>query len=297
MQIRNLVVFIGLGMLLIIGCSGPKALFSYDQPTSTAPSKVMFDNQSEKAESYLWDFGDGNQSEDADPEHAYKASGKYVIVLKAAKGNKTNSYKKEILVEAPSICLIEMETSFGNILLQLSDATPGHRDNFIKLAEEGFYDNLLFHRVIDGFMIQGGDPNSREASGDTQLGSGGPGYQIPAEFVDTLVHVKGAIAAARTGDGVNPEKKSSGSQFYIVHGKPVTEQTLKSMELRSGVKYSESNVNSYLERGGTPFLDGNYTVFGHVLEGLDVIDKIAATQTNAYDRPVENVWMKVTVIK
>ena len=297
MKFINHLFVLGFGVIAFAGCNSPKALFSFDQPTAVAPSEVFFDNQSEQAESYLWDFGDGNTSEDPNPTHAYKSSGKYVIILEAKKGNRKGRYEKEILIEAPAICLVEMETPFGNILLHLSDETPGHRDNFVKLVEEGYYDSLLFHRVIEGFMIQGGDPNSKGASTNTQLGSGGPGYQIPAEFVDTLVHVKGAIAAARTGDGVNPQKKSSGSQFYIVQGKPVDEQTLKATAARNGVKYSESNIKAYLESGGTPFLDGNYTVFGNVIEGFDVIDKIAATQTGQGDRPSENIWMKIKVIK
>jgi peptidyl-prolyl cis-trans isomerase B (cyclophilin B) len=181
--------------------------------------------------------------------------------------------------------------------LKLSDETPQHRDNFIKLAEEGYYDGLIFHRVINGFMIQGGDPNSRNAAPGAQLGSGGPGYQVPAEFVDDLVHVKGAIAAARTGDNVNPQKMSSGSQFYIVHGKPMTEQELTMMESRKGIRYTPAQREAYLTHGGTPFLDRDYTVFGQVIEGLEVIDKIAASATDRGDRPKEDITMKIVVIK
>jgi peptidyl-prolyl cis-trans isomerase B (cyclophilin B) len=180
---------------------------------------------------------------------------------------------------------------------ELYDATPQHRDNFLKLAEEGYYNDLLFHRVIDGFMIQGGDPNSKNAAPGVGLGSGGPGYQVPAEFVDSLLHFKGAIAAARTGDQVNPEKKSSGSQFYIVQGSPVDNTSLDMIEKRKGVKYTPEQRAKYLETGGTPFLDHDYTVFGHIVSGFDVIDKIAQVEKDPRDRPRKDVKMTVKVIR
>jgi peptidyl-prolyl cis-trans isomerase B (cyclophilin B) len=181
--------------------------------------------------------------------------------------------------------------------LRLSDETPQHRDNFIKIAEEGFYDGLLFHRVINGFMIQGGDPDSRDAAPDQQLGTGGPGYQVPAEFVEDLVHVKGAIAAARTSDAINPKKMSSGSQFYIVQGKPLSETELTMLENRKGIRYTPSQREAYLKDGGTPFLDREYTVFGQVISGLEVIDKICSVPTDQNDRPKEDVTFNVVVIK
>ena len=200
-----------------------------------------------------------------------------------------------VQITAPERCLVEIETDFGTMTAELYNSTPKHRDNFIKLAEEGYYNDLLFHRVINGFMIQGGDPNSRNAPAGQMLGSGGPNYQIPAEFVDTLAHVKGALAAARTN---NPEKKSSGSQFYIVQGGgPVNEQMLNQIEASKGFHYTPEQREQYQSLGGTPFLDRDYTVFGRVIKGLEVIDKIAATQTSAGDRPVKDVKMKMRVIK
>jgi peptidyl-prolyl cis-trans isomerase B (cyclophilin B) len=199
-----------------------------------------------------------------------------------------------IQVTAPEHCLIEIETEFGTMLAELYNATPKHRDNFTKLAEEGFYNDLLFHRVIPNFMIQGGDPNSRNAKPGQSLGFGDPGYLVPAEFVDSLAHIKGAICAARTN---NPEKKSSGSQFYIVQGGPVSEQLLNQVEQMKNFHYTPEQRKAYLEHGGTPHLDRDYTVFGHVVKGLDVIDKIAATQTSQGDRPVKDVKMKIRVIK
>lgn len=195
-----------------------------------------------------------------------------------------------------------IHTDFGVMVIELSDSTPGHRDNFLKLASEGFYNDLLFHRVINGFMIQGGDPESRGAEPNTRLGGGGPGYTIPAEIRADHLHVKGALAAARQGDAVNPEKKSSGSQFYIVQGKTWTDSQLSQMEMRANAvmpsfKFSEENKEVYKTVGGTPFLDMNYTVFGQVIEGLDIIDSIANVKTLPGDRPVEDVKFSVEILK
>jgi len=184
-----------------------------------------------------------------------------------------------------------IETEFGNMKVKLYNDTPLHRDNFIKLAKEDFYKDLLFHRIINGFMIQGGDPDSRNASPDQPLGSGGPGYQIPAEI--GYPHIKGALSAARTN---NPEKKSSGCQFYIVHGKISSDAEIAGMERQKGIKYNDAQKELYKTLGGAIFLDNDYTVFGEVVEGLDVIDKIAAVPTKAQDRPVEDVKMNVKIL-
>lgn len=183
-----------------------------------------------------------------------------------------------------------MQTNYGDITVRLSDSTPLHRDNFLKLVKVGFYDSVLFHRVIKNFMIQGGDPQSKNAAKGQPLGNGGPSYRIPAEFRTTLFHKKGVIAAARDG---NPEKASSGSQFYIVQGKVFTTEELNSMEANmQGRKIPADQREAYTTVGGTPFLDQNYTVFGEVVKGLDVVDKIAAVETSKgvdRDRPVEDV--------
>ena len=155
-----------------------------------------------------------------------------------------------------------ISTSFGDMVVELYNETPQHRDNFIKLARESFYDGTLFHRIIPNFMIQGGDPDSKGAAPNVQLGNGGPGYTIPAEFVDGLFHKKGVLAAARLGDAVNPKKESSGSQFYLVQGQVYSEEKLRSFGLRSGKTYNEEQTKTYGSIGGTPHLDGAYTVFG-----------------------------------
>lgn len=186
-----------------------------------------------------------------------------------------------------------IHTDYGDMKGFLYNETPKHRDNFKKNVEQGYYDGLLFHRVISGFMIQGGDPVSRTAKAGQQLGSGGPGYTVPAEINPALIHKKGALSAARTGDQVNPQKASSGSQFYIVQGKKQTASQLS----QGPMKYTDAQKQTYETIGGTPFLDGGYTVFGEITEGLDVIDKIAAVQKDASDRPVQDVKMTIKIVK
>jgi cyclophilin family peptidyl-prolyl cis-trans isomerase len=240
---------------------------------------------------------------------------------------------------------VEIETTMGDLVILLYDETPLHQQNFIKLVKEKYYDGVLFHRVIKEFMIQAGDPDSKTAAQGQVLGNGGPGYTIDAEFKSNLFHKKGALSAARTGDNVNPQKKSSGSQFYIVQGKKYTAEELNQMEeqLKTGpfvnliriylkqaenaellnevqtkqqlndqagvqkildgiieklkvdhpeikeFKYTEEQKKAYQTVGGTPFLDMNYTVFGEVIKGMEIIDKIAAVATNPNDRPAEDI--------
>lgn len=241
---------------------------------------------------------------------------------------------------------VNIETSLGNIIVRLYDETPFHRDNFIRLVKEGFYVDTLFHRVIKDFMIQGGDPDSKNAPSNKMLGMGGPGYNVQAEILPNLFHKRGALAAARQGDEVNPERESSGSQFYIVWGqiyKPsqiqqlnkqlqmqATQQifsTLASqhraeilqlrkdrnqaglMELqerlikeseaeakKQGIGLTQEQMDLYTTVGGTPHLDGQYTVFGEVEEGMDVVEKIQNTSTQRGDRPKEDIKILCTTI-
>jgi len=192
---------------------------------------------------------------------------------------------------------VKIETSYGNMVVKLYNETPLHRDNFLKLVKEGTYNDVLFHRVINQFMIQGGDPNSRNAKPGQMLGDGDLGYTLPAEFRPGLYHKKGALAAARQADQVNPEKRSSSCQFYIVQGNKWDAEKLKMVEQRLGRTFTKEQADVYATLGGTPFLDGDYTVFGEVVEGMEVIDKIAAVQTGPMDRPVEDVKMKMTIIE
>lgn len=243
--------------------------------------------------------------------------------------------------------LVKIETEFGDITLKLFDETPVHRDNFIKLASEGFFDGLLFHRVIEGFMIQGGDPDSKNAEPGKRLGGGDPGYTLPAEIDSSLIHKKGVLAAARRGGPSNPEKRSSGSQFYIVQGTVFSHGALDTMEMKMNqqrqrtvrqqffnqaqdelgqlqqagdeeklnlrvaeiremadqkisqmepLEFSAERREVYTTVGGYPSLDNEYTIFGEVIEGLDVLDKLAAVETDEFDRPVNDIKMNVKVL-
>jgi peptidyl-prolyl cis-trans isomerase B (cyclophilin B) len=242
--------------------------------------------------------------------------------------------------------VVTIKTSYGDMVAILYDETPKHKENFIKLAEEHFFDSTLFHRVIEGFMIQGGDPDSKKAKPGDPLGRGGPGYTVDAEFNPKFFHEKGALSAARLGDAQNPTKASSGSQFYIVQGTKMREEELKTdlMKLNQGMQqffqnpanrpaydsmvalYNSGNMKGYQEYmmalkprvekatgisaektvapevlqayttlGGAPSLDGEYTVFGKVISGLDVVDKIAQVPKGPGDRPLEDIRMTVTV--
>lgn len=190
--------------------------------------------------------------------------------------------------------VVLLSTSYGDIKLKLYNETPKHSDNFKKLAKEGFYNGTLFHRVISGFMIQGGDPDSKNAKPGQALGNGSAGDRIPAEFNSKLFHKKGALAAARDN---NPEKASSGCQFYIVQGTVIAGAQLDAFEQRSGKKFSPEQRKAYTTVGGSPHLDGEYTVYGEVIEGLDVIDKIASVKRDQNDRPLEDIKMTVKVLQ
>lgn len=200
---------------------------------------------------------------------------------------------------------VEMQTSKGVLLLRLSDSTPLHRDNFLLLVKKGYYDSILFHRVIQHFMIQGGDPDSRQGHPGKPLsqgGAGGPGYTVPAEFRASLLHKRGALAAARMGDDVNPLKASSGSQFYIVQGRLFTDAGLDSVESfrLKGRKIPPAQRAVYKTLGGAPHLDQNYTVFGEVIRGMDVVDSIAAAPTTGspLDRPLKDIRiLQVRLVK
>lgn len=197
--------------------------------------------------------------------------------------------------------VVRIETSVGNIRVALSEDTPLHSKNFLRLAREGFYDGTLFHRCIKDFMIQGGDPDSRNAEPGQLLGNGGPGYTIPAEFdLPYLYHWRGALAAAREPDDVNPEMESSGSQFYIVYGKKQTEYDLdkvRAMLAEKGIGLSPQMINDYIIRGGTPHLDGQYTVFGEVIEGMEVVKTIQGVETDKNNRPLEDIVVKRMVVE
>ncbi|MES2618150.1 MAG: peptidylprolyl isomerase [Bacteroidota bacterium] len=182
-----------------------------------------------------------------------------------------------------------IKTTAGDIKIKVFKECPLHQANFDKLVGEKYYDGVLFHRVIKEFMIQTGDPNSKKAEAGAQYGDGGPNYTIPAEIYPQFYHKKGALAAARQGDEVNPYKASSGSQFYIVHGKVLTQPDLDNIMMQSGMRFTADAMAAYKTIGGSPFLDGQYTVFGETISGLEVVDKIGTTKTLPGDRPVKDI--------
>jgi peptidyl-prolyl cis-trans isomerase B (cyclophilin B) len=189
-------------------------------------------------------------------------------------------------------------TDSGNIKLVLYDETKFHKENFIKLSKAGYFDNQLFHRLIKDFMIQGGDPNSKNAARGELLGQGGPGYTIPAEINSKYFHKKGALAAARKGDDLNPARESSGSQFYIVTGNVFTKKQLDQMVIQNiHSRFSEKETEVYTTIGGSPHLDGGYTVFGEVIEGFDVLEKFMKIPVDAYDRPQTDIKYRIKVLE
>jgi len=219
--------------------------------------------------------------------------GLMLALQSCGQGSTGNDQAQEVTEDRAKVAL---STPYGEIIIELFNETPLHRDNFLRLAEEGVYDGTLFHRVINAFMIQGGDPDSKNAQPGRQLGMGGPGYTIPAEFVEGKHHQKGAVAAARQGDQANPQKESSGSQFYIVQGRIFSHDELDLIEQRSGRTLTAEQKRIYTTIGGTPHLDGEYTVFGRVIEGLDVVDKIAETETDRSNRPIEDIAISVRIL-
>lgn len=189
---------------------------------------------------------------------------------------------------------VEMVTDKGTLVFRLNDSTPLHRDNFLKLVKEGFYDSIIFHRVIRNFMVQAGDPNTKRPKPGETYGDGGPEYTVPAEFRTSLFHKKGVLAAARSGDATNPQKASSGAQFYVVQGKVFTDAGLDSVEQfrLKGRKLPAAHREVYKTLGGAPHLDQNYTIFGEVIRGLPVVDSIATTATSGRDggdRPLQDI--------
>ncbi len=197
--------------------------------------------------------------------------------------------------QSPDHYYVHIKTDIGDAVLKLYNETPKHRDNFYKLVKEGYYDSLLFHRVIKNFMVQGGDPDSKYAADRTLLGNGGPDYKIPAEIQADIIHKKGTIGAARDN---NPAKQSSGSQFYLVQGRKFTAAGLDSLETFrfKGRRLSDLQRSTYMDVGGTPHLDGEYTVFGELISGIEMIDRIAEVPTDQYDRPLTNERMAMRLL-
>ena len=194
--------------------------------------------------------------------------------------------------------VVLMQTTLGSIYFTLYEETPRHKANFLTLIDKNFYDSLLFHRVMPAFMVQAGDPDSRNAASKVLLGSGGPGYVIEQEIVDSLLDVRGALAAARMTDEYNPERSSNGSQFYFVVGKRYTENEIQGYAYEKGFRYGLKSLSKYLESAGVPFLDHDYSVFGQAFHGLDVIEQISSVECDKYNRPFDDIRiLSVKVLK
>lgn len=223
----------------------------------------------------------------------------FALACRGPKPSPSNTSTDSVLPLTPDpfSSLVELETAFGSMKIELFFHAEKHRENFLKLAQGQFYDSLLFHRVIKGFMVQGGDPQSKNAPLERRIGGGDNGYLLDSEINTRYFHVKGALAAARQPDEVNPNKKSSGCQFYIVHGSPVTDEQLDRIERKYGFAYTSTQRRLYKALGGAPQLDMEYTVFGRVYEGLEVLDKLANSPTDAQDRPQVNLMMKVKILR
>ncbi len=185
--------------------------------------------------------------------------------------------------------IIIFETTHGNIEIELYEETPLHSDNFVKLVNENFYDGILFHRVIKDFMIQAGDPTSKDAESGVLLGSKGPGYTIPAEIADNYYHKRGVLSSARMPDNINPKRESSGSQFFIVQGRIFSKEELSLLEKNYGIQFSPEQIKAYSTIGGAPHLDNQYTIFGEVISGMDIVDKISDQPTDKNNRPTDDI--------
>lgn len=280
----------------IMSCSRPDATFVAQYTNGASESDEMkFINRSQNCTAYTWYFADGTMSNEENPTHKFNVFGNVMIVLEGRNGQRIDRDTQFYTITEPERKKVKIETPYGEMIAELYNSTPQHRDNFLKLASESYYDGLLFHRTMNNFMIQGGDPDSRGAGPDKMLGLGDPGYTIPPEIRE--FHFRGALAGARQPDHVNPNRVSSGSQFYIVDGKQYSPVELMNIGSQYGIVYPKDVVEEYGKAGGTPFLDNQYTVFGRVIEGLSVIDSISEVKTNGANRPIEDVGMKVSVIE
>ncbi len=252
--------------------------------TYSLPAHIVLENKSKNATDYNWKLDGEEISSSEDLDYYIKESGRYTLELSASKGSNSAQKTQEIFVNPSAECTVLMSTSEGDMIFVLSEETIGHLTNFVNLVETGFYKGLLFHRVIDGFMIQGGDNKTR--SGGKRYDEPGP---ISHEIESSTPHFRGVLAAARMPDDINPDKNSSGSQFYIVDGRDYTEEKILKVQANKIADYAKEDIQTYVEKGGSPQLDGEYTVFGKMISGFEVLDKIASMPTDKYDKPLDEI--------
>ena len=223
-------------------------------------------------------------SNDATAQYMFRESGRFIVKHVVQKGDKRSVSRQEIVISAPKQCRVIMQTDLGNMVFELYENTPDHLNNFLKLVEDEYYNGLSFHRVMSGFMIQAGDNATRRGAYKKATYP-----EITKEINSENLHYKGVLAAARMPDNINVEKSSSGTQFYIVHGRNVTRDELLGYNDERSTSYREDHIEAYLEKGGAPQLDFEYTVFGELIDGFDTLDKIASVETNDADKPIEDV--------
>lgn len=283
--------FFAIALALLFSCGTPEANFSADYATGEEnPTTLTFTNLSSNSDSYTWYFGDGTTSDVESPTHEFQVFGNVMVVLEARKGTSVTRDTNYVNIPEPPRKKVMIETPMGNMVAELFNTTPVHRENFLKLVSSGFYDGLLFHRIMDNFMVQGGDPDSRDATPGQPLGLGDPGYTLQPEIRE--LHYKGALAAARKPT----QMESSGSQFYIVEGKPYSSIELANVGSQYGITYNEAHKKKYADVGGTPFLDNQYTVFGQIIKGIEVLDDLSIVSVDGANRPLEDLRMKITVV-
>ncbi len=267
-------------------CKTPVVTFqqSDTQASYEIPARIRFENKSENITSQVWKVNGNPVSTNKDLDYTFFSSGRHIIELEARSGNKVIHRQEEIIVHPTDYCQVLIKTSEGDLVVRLNEDTPGHLKQFSTLVDDGYYNGIYFHRVIDGFMIQGGDNKSRQGGKRRAEPE-----SIPHEISVDWLHYRGALAAARLPDNVNPEKRSSGSQFYIVDGQSFTRKQFERTQSNLAMDYSEEQIEKYIELGGAPQLDGEYTVYGRLIYGFDVLDKIAEAATDNLDKPTEDI--------
>ena len=277
-------ILIGLSCLCLTNCSKPIADFIINAEAEEAPALIKFKNTSKGAQSYVWKMDNTIISENESLEHLFLSSGRYDVELTANNNSKSAKQTKTLFIEAPQECRVYMKTTLGEMTFVLNELAPIHRDNFIDLVEKEYYIGLSFHRVINGFMAQGGDKKSRKERVLVETSE-----EITQEINTELIHRKGALAGARMPDEINPERASSGTQFYIVDGKTLNEYDIKAFADKNLVDYNKEQIALYLKHGGAPQLDGAYTIFGQLINGFDTLDKITKVEIGDQDKPLEAI--------
>jgi cyclophilin family peptidyl-prolyl cis-trans isomerase len=282
---------------LVYSSCAPKALFEVQKESSVVPTNISLKNLSKNSHEYIWEFSDGSTSTEVNPTLKLTKSGLQTIRLTSITGNKKASFQHSFYLDAPDKCTALIKTNLGDMTVVLYDATPIHQENFIKLVKSNFYNNISFHRVISGFVAQVGDPSTIPAD-KKSLNKTNPNYTLPAEIIDTMFHIRGTLAAARTPDEVNPRKESSGTQFYIIDGRKQSESQIQDYGYAKGITYPKHIINEYIKNGGSPQLDGEYTIFGKVVSGFHIIEAIMEIKTDEKDRPIDDITiLEITMVQ